>query len=203
MRTAGIYIALILAFGLSAMGGARNGFAQQEDPLIVEADSTIERLERKRDKLRVVTERLETLSGEDSLVTYRQMSDIVVTALDELYEMVDLLDRVEDAELDGTRLRDYITATMERVPVALEFMAKDIAAQLVATEERRSHAAPEELGLLASDIASLNARLDELYVSAARFVNTLDRLNLDASEYRQKLETALDERATLDRKSVV
>ena len=76
-------------------------------------------------------------------------------------------------------------------------MDEDIAVLLDAANERARSASPGELGLIETEIAGLNERLDELYDQSVSYVETLDRLGLDDTDVRKALSEELEQRAGL------
>jgi small conductance mechanosensitive channel len=189
---AGLFV--FLALGLST---ATIGVAQDTHPLIVEADSIVAGLTAVQAEYRELEERLPSLSGEDSVVTARRMTDMVVDALDEINQLADLVVRQEEEGLDSSRFRTYLTDILSRVPIALGVLEDDVLTSLASAEERAKSADPGELGLIEADIARLNERLDNLFGQEAEYVESLERMGMDDSAARAKLSEELEQRAQL------
>jgi small conductance mechanosensitive channel len=184
---------LFAAVGAPATGAP----AQQNGVLAVEADSAMAKLDRTRAELRDLTSRLETRSGEDSVVTYRRRATMLVAALSDIQKMADLLVRQEKGGGDASRLRDYLDDLLPRVPEALAFARSDLKAQLVAAENKARHADPAELGVISTDISELNEQLDGVYDASAKYVAILEQTGGDVTPARNELVASITQRAEL------
>jgi len=191
---AGVFALLFLVAGVATVHTA---FAQDLHPLIVEADSMVAGLDAVRAEFKELESRVGSLSGEDSVVTARRMTNMVVDALDEVNQLADLAVRQEEEGLDSSRFRDYLTDMLSRVPLALDALEKDVRTSLASAEERAKSADPGELGLIEADIARFNKRLDAVYVQSVEYVESLKRMGMDDSAVRAKLSEELEQRAQL------
>jgi len=171
--------------------------SQETHPLIVEADSMMAGIEAVRAEFRELETLLPTLSGEDSVVTVRRMTDMIVDALDEINQLANLVVQQEKEGLDSARFRTYLTDLLSRVPLALGALEEDARTSLGDAEERAKSADPGDLGLIEADVARFNERLDGIYAQSVEYVESLDRLGMDASTARSGLSEELEQRAQL------
>jgi len=189
-------VAVLVALSV-ALGAPAPILAQEAHPLIVEADSMMAGIEAMRAEFRDLESRVKGMSGEDSVVTVRRMTNIVVDALDEVNQLANLVVQQEEEGLDSSRFRTYLTEVLERVPPALDALDEDLRTSLASAEERAKNADPGDLGLIEAEIARLNERLDGIYGQSVEYVESLDRLGLDDSAARTRLSGELEQRAQL------
>ena len=154
----------------------------------------LEELQTEYDVLEV---QLAESSGEDSLVTYRQMVDMGVTFLDRVYELANMLDQQEKEGLDTAEVREYITGILDRIPQALGEAADELGSQLKDARAKSQTASPTELALIEEDVAKLEERLDDLFEISARHIKVLEMLDLEDAALRKRLIDALTNRGNL------
>ncbi len=169
----------------------------EKDPLVVEAEALVHRIESTLAEKKEVEAKLARATGEQRTVHEKHLSEIRGRLVENVFALSENVRQQKEKGLEAAKLTRKTTAWLEMLIPEFRKVLADTRRRIVRLRRDRESQKPAERGSLEEKLAKENATLDEAYRLLLQDFEHLEALGVDVAREKRYLTERVSDRAEL------